>query len=81
MAKHRGITLRIGAAYDEVQISGEEGTMTFDRAEMRKNGHRKEVHDLRRAVVSAFEEERKPRKIKDRRRQYNAARKAKRQVT
>ena len=34
MAKHRGITIRIGAAYDEVRTP----VATFDRAEMRKKG-------------------------------------------
>lgn len=39
MAKHTGITVRIGAAYDEVRTP----VAVFDRAEMRKNGA--VVHD------------------------------------
>lgn len=34
MAKHRGMTIRIGAAYDEVQTPAG----NFDRAAMRKTG-------------------------------------------
>lgn len=59
MAKHTGITVRIGAAYDEVRTP----VATFDRADMRKNGAKIDgrqvpgcvlVNTLNREVVNAY---------------------------
>lgn len=60
MAKHQGITVRIGAAYDEVRLPN---GVSFDRADMRKNGAvmhdtfipgRDLVRRLNKEVVNAY---------------------------
>ena len=55
MAKHTGITIRIGATQDSVTIrDATKGTIVFDRAEMRTSGQGKLMGALRRTVVEAF---------------------------
>lgn len=47
------ITIRIGAAHDEVIVNDGKSVNVFDRAEMRKDGNGKLQGALRRAVVEA----------------------------
>ena len=54
MAKHTGITIKIGAAHDEVHVDSDKGSFTFDRAQMRIDGQHKQIGALRRTVVDAF---------------------------
>lgn len=54
MAKHNGITIRLGAAHDEIEVVSDGFTNTFDRAEMRKAGAHKAQGTLRRGVVEAW---------------------------
>lgn len=55
MAKHNGITIRISAAHDTVTVHDKvAGSIVFDRNEMRKQGHTKDVGALRRTVVDAW---------------------------
>lgn len=50
---HKGIIIRIGAAYDEVVVGTPGNYTVFDRAGMRQDGRKADVHNLRRAVVNA----------------------------
>jgi hypothetical protein len=67
MAKHNGITIRLGALHDEVNVTSDGGTVTFDRSEMRKGGKHKDQGTLRREVVSAWSDA-KERRERDKRR-------------
>lgn len=52
-----GITIKIGAAYDEVRINTEHGEVAFDRAEMRrdnKDNSANGINNLRRGIVAAY---------------------------
>lgn len=61
MGKHTGITIRIGATQDSVTVSdATKGTIVFDRAQMRLEGHGKEQGALRRIVVEAWAKARAP---------------------
>jgi len=86
MAKHNGITIRMGAAYDEVTVHTKDGPMKFDRADLNKrktNGDKaakEQLYQLRKGVVDAFVmqgELHKARSKKQHKRTYSAARKAK----
>lgn len=62
MAKHNGITLRIGAAYDQVEVrspglNNGEATV-FDRSKMRKDGKANLQGELRRTTVEVWAEQR-----------------------
>lgn len=81
MAKHNGITIRIGAAHDQVEVrSG--GTLTvFDRSQMRKDGKAHLQGELRRTTVEVWTEQRENAKGKRSNRRRNQARdKARRDV-
>lgn len=63
MTKHTGITIRIGAAYDRVEVrrSGLDGQgkqhtkpVVFDRSQMRKDGKPEMQGALRRQVVDVW---------------------------
>lgn len=55
MAKHNGIVIRIGAAYDRVDINKDGKTLaSFDRNAMRKDGNSKLQGALRREVVDTW---------------------------
>lgn len=77
MAKHTGITIRIGAMHDSVQAA----EFLFDRADMRKSGNHKQQGELRRGVVEAWNAERNAgkAKAKARSKRRQAARSAKRE--
>lgn len=71
MAKHNGLTIRIGAAYDRVEI-GDSG-VNYDRSAMRKAGKPELQGELRRAVVYTWAEQRDWKKGKRQSRRANAA--------
>ena len=82
MAKHQGITIRIGAAYDEVRLPD---GIKFDRADMRHNGAT--IHDtfipgrdlvrrLNKEVVNAYCDAHGLNSDKDRRRKRRAHKQA-----
>jgi hypothetical protein len=81
MAKHTGITIRIGAAYDEVRVSrsslnskGERmPDIVYDRSQMRKDGHKELQGGLRRAVVDVWQEQHAYAKGKRNQRRQNKA--------
>lgn len=54
--KFTGVTIKLGAAHDSVNVNDGERDITFDRAEMRKQGAHKAQGTLRRGVVEAFSE-------------------------
>lgn len=77
MAKHNGVTIRMGAAYDDVTVRMSDGkSMHFDRAAMSKRKHegdheaKEQLYTLRKGIVDAFVVQKE---LKD-------ARKAKRKV-
>lgn len=53
MAKHTGITLRFGAAYDRVEA----GNVHYERSEMRKAGRPELQGELRRTTVDVWAEQ------------------------
>lgn len=56
MAKHTGITIRIGAAYDRVEVLNKAGQgAVYDRSKMRKDGKPELQGALRRQVVDVWE--------------------------
>lgn len=77
MAKHNGITIRLGAAFDEVDAGG----IKYDRAEMRKAGAHKAQGTLRRGVVEAWSDTPAGRRAaaKERDKNRSEARRSKRQ--
>jgi hypothetical protein len=86
MAKHKGITVRIGAAYDSVTVHAKDGDMYFDRAALNKakmqgnKAAKEQLYQLRKGVVDAFvlqQELHNARNRKAHKRTYSAARKAK----
>lgn len=83
MAKHNGIVIRIGAAYDQVEINTRDHhVVTFDRAQMRKDGNANLQGALRREVVDVWAKDNEKRgaaKLKrNARRQADARDKARR---
>lgn len=70
MAKHTGITIRIGAAYDQVEAAG----TVFDRSKMRKDGKAHLQGELRRTTVEVWASQREDAKGKRNNRRRNAAR-------
>ena len=60
MAKHNGVTIRIGAAYDTVEVRGARTELLFDRADLNKRkaaGDREAkdaLYSLRKNILDAF---------------------------
>lgn len=54
MAKHNGMTIRIGAAYDQVEVQSNGQRAVFDRSKMRKDGKPELQGALRRQVVDVW---------------------------
>lgn len=76
MAKHTGITIRIGSSYDEVRVPRADRSqpeIVFDRSAMRKDGKANLQGELRRTVVEVWAEERDNAKGKRQSRRANKA--------
>lgn len=74
MAKHTGITIRIGAAYDTVTARNQAGQeIVYDRTQMRKDGNKEMQGALRRTVVDLWRDQHEAGKGKRNQRRANAA--------
>lgn len=76
MAKHTGITIRIGAAYDQVEVRHSAITkpIVFDRSQMRKDGQPQLQGELRRTTVEVWASQREDAKGRGAQRFRNKAR-------
>lgn len=76
MAKHNGITIRIGAAYDQVEVRSDklDHVAIFDRSAMRKDGKPHLQGELRRTTVEVWTEQRRNAKGKRANRVQSASR-------
>ena len=62
MAKHNGLTLRIGAAYDQLEVRNKaamgDTVVVYDRSQMRKDGKPQLQGELRRTAVEVWASQR-----------------------
>lgn len=56
MRKSYNVRIRIGASHDDVEIRSSQGSVMFDRCQMRKDGQGKMQGALRRQVVAFAED-------------------------
>lgn len=73
MAKHNGITIRVGAAYDRVEVRNGDNYVEYDRSAMRKDGKPQLQGELRRTTVEVWASQREDGKNRRNARRANAA--------